>query len=371
MDWVERNRARDGFLLWVDMWDPHEPFDAPAFDLARYADPAFEGEQIIYPRYGRGDYMTEAERNHVRALYAGLVTCTDRWVGRFLEKLETVGLADNTLVVFLTDHGHLFGDHDLQGKPTGPFGRLYEPTARVPLMVRHPSGVGAGRRIGGLAQHPDLLPTILEFLDVTPPSGIHGRSLWPLIDGRAERVRDTAFSGRFSRHAGTPTGPDPEAAMFDGWAGGGQLGEPVTVTTEEWALVCPVGVGDRELYHLPSDPAQLRDVIADHPDVARDLHGRLTRFLADAGAPDERIRLYGEPQPRLALRRGARLHAIQDEHGLWLAYPNQAEARSYLTPALRTPDLVALPFEDLLDRQPRALVSMQGQYYRAEDIAPA
>jgi hypothetical protein len=130
-------------------------------------------------------------------------------------------------------------------------------------------------------------------------------------------------------------------------------------------------VADRELYNLPSDPEQLRNVIADHPDVARDLHGRLTRFMADAGAPDERIRLYDEPQPRLALRRDAQLHAIQDEDGLWLAYPNDAEARSYLTPALRTPDVVALPFGELLERQPRALVSMQGQYYRAEDVAPA
>ena len=368
MDWLERNRTRDGFLLWVDMWDPHEPFDAPGFDVARYADPTFDGDRVIYPRYGRGDYMTDAERNHVRALYAALVTCVDRWVGRFLEKLETVGLAGNTLVVFLTDHGHLFGDHDLQGKPTGPFGRLYEPTTRVPLMIRHPKGIGAGRRIGGLAQHPDLVPTILEFLGVAVPSGIHGRSLWPLIEGRAERVRDVAFSGRFSRFAGG--GADPaEAAMFDGWAGGGQSGEPVTVTTEEWALVCPPGVEGRELYHLPTDPAQERNVVGAHEDVARELHGQLLRFMADAGASPERIALYVEPQPRLALRRDARLYAIEDERGLWLAYPTEGEARSYLTPRLRVRDVEPVHFGDLLARQPRALVNVHGQYYRAEDVA--
>jgi arylsulfatase A-like enzyme len=306
----------------------------------------------------------------VRALYAALVTCVDRWVGRFLDKLETVGLARNTLVVYLTDHGHLFGDHDLQGKPTGPFGRLYETTTRVPLLIRHPDGLGAGRRVGGIAQHPDVLPTILEFLGVASPAELHGRSLWPLIEGRDARGRDFAVSGRFSRHAGAPTGPDPgEAAMFDGWAGGGQSGEPVTITTEEWALVCPPGTEGRELYHLPSDPGQTRNVMADNAAVARDLHAQLLARLGDWGAPAERVDLYAEPQPRLALRRDAVLHAIQDERGLWLAYPNEAEARSYLTPRLRTPAAVELRFGDLLERQPRALVNVYGQYYRAEDVA--
>ena len=53
--------------MYVDMWDPHEPFDAPRFDLERYADPAFAGDQIIYPQYGRPDYFTPEEHNHVRA----------------------------------------------------------------------------------------------------------------------------------------------------------------------------------------------------------------------------------------------------------------------------------------------------------------
>src|SRR5579859_2195804 len=124
-DWLERNRSRENFLLWVDLWDPHEPFDAPAYDLERYSDPDFRGDAIIYPRYGRADYMSPAEQNHVRALYAALVTAVDRWLGCLLDKLETLRLDRNTLLVFLSDHGHLFGDHELQGKPTGPYGRLY------------------------------------------------------------------------------------------------------------------------------------------------------------------------------------------------------------------------------------------------------
>ena len=112
----------------------------------------------------------------MRALYAAQVTLVDRWVGRLLEKIATLGLDRNTLIVYLSDHGHLFAEHGLQGKPTGPLGMLYEVTTRVPLLIRHPDGLGAGRRVAGIAQHPDILPTILDFLNVpTPPASRVGR----------------------------------------------------------------------------------------------------------------------------------------------------------------------------------------------------
>ncbi|MGH2460088.1 MAG: sulfatase family protein [Chloroflexota bacterium] len=371
LDWLERNRSRDNFALWVDMWDPHEPFDAPAFDLERYADPDYHGDAIIYPRYGRGDYMSAAERNHVRALYAGLVTAVDRWIGRLLDKLETLRLSRNTLLIYLTDHGHLFGDHDLQGKPTGPYGRLYEETIRVPLMIRHPRGVGAGRTVSGLAQHPDILPTILEYLDVEPPEGLHGLSLWPSIEGRAATIRDHAFSGRFSRAAGAgATGPaGNDAARFDGWTGGDQVGEPITVTTEEWSLICPPGVEGRELYHLTTDPRQEHNRIAERPEVAARLHAAFVAFLRQVGAPAERIRLYTEPQPRLTMHRDARLYLIRDADGRELAFPTEAEAASCLVPPMPTQSVAATRFGELLDRQPGALIHLHEQYYRAEDLA--
>ena len=91
----------------------------------------------------------------MKALYAGLVTQVDRWVGRILETFERLQLDKNTLVLQLTDHGHLFGEHDLEGKPGGQLGNLYETTTRVPMMMRHPDGLGAGKRIQGLAQPVD------------------------------------------------------------------------------------------------------------------------------------------------------------------------------------------------------------------------
>ena len=371
-DWLERNRRREDFVLWVDMWDPHEPFDAPSFDLARYADPSFSGDAVIYPQYGRGDYLTDAERNHVRALYAGLVTCADRWVGRLLETLDTVGLAKNTLVVYLSDHGHLFGDHDLQGKPTGPFGRLYEVTTRVPLLIRHPGGLGAGQRIDGLAQHPDLLPTVLEFLGIPVPSTVQGQSLWPLIEGRARNVHAYAFSGRYSRTAGgRPRDPraHQDATAFDGWVGTDQGGEPITVTTEEWSYVYSPAGNIRELYNLRADPDQRVNVVAAHPDVAKRFHAAFLDFMASIEAPPERIRVYREGLPRLVMSRDVLLYALEDVHGRWIAYPTEAEARAMLSPALASRSVEPMRFGALLDRQREALVHQHEQFYRAEDIA--
>jgi arylsulfatase A-like enzyme len=227
MEWLERNRKSEGFVLWVDMWDPHEPFDAPEFDLDRYADPAFRGDRVIYPRYGRPDYMSDAERDFVRASYAALVSSVDRWVGRLLEKLQTLRLDESTLVLFLSDHGHLFGDHDLQGKPSGPLGKLYEVTTRVPLLIRHPEGLGAGARIDGIAQHPDIAPTILDFFGLAVPEGMHGRSLVPMLGGNHADGRPFAVSGRHSPIAAAGgRARDEDAAAFDGTAGLQTHGEP-------------------------------------------------------------------------------------------------------------------------------------------------
>jgi arylsulfatase A-like enzyme len=402
MDWLERNRDRGrpggapGFVMYVDMWDPHEPFDAPRFDLERYADPSFDGDQIIYPQYGRPDYISPAEHNHVRALYASLVTLADRWLGHLLDKLDVVGLAEHTLVVHLTDHGHLFGEHHLQGKPGGPLGNLYEPTIRIPLMIRHPQGLGAGTRVPGIAQHVDLLPTVLEFLGVPDEAGaseqIEGHSLWPLIRGQRRRVREHAFSGRFPNELAAALGMGRnragQAAAFDGAAGMGTPGrvssrvvEALTVTTEEWALICSPRGRSSELYDLRVDPRQAHNVIETQAEIARELHAALLRFLensggatagATAGAAPARIapfrgdplRSGEEPEPP-AMPDETPLYVVRDPRGIEIAFPS-AETAAGLTgdtaPAATT-------FGALRRANPQALLHTPTQFYWLADLA--
>ena len=108
--WLERNYKQEHFFLWIDSWDPHEPWDPPKYYVDLY-DPGYEGEEVIYPCYGFSrEIMSEAELKHVQALYAGEVTLVDRWLGHLLDTVELLGLKENTLVLLLSDHGHYFGD---------------------------------------------------------------------------------------------------------------------------------------------------------------------------------------------------------------------------------------------------------------------
>jgi arylsulfatase A-like enzyme len=372
MDWLERNRLRDGFLLWVDMWDPHEPFDAPTFDLERFVDPSFSGERVIYPRYGRGSYMSDAELAFVRASYAALVTAADRWIGNLLAKITAVGLDENTMIVFLSDHGHLFGDHELQGKPTGQLGRLYEVTTRVPMMIRHPEGIGAGTRVEGIAQHPDLLPTILEFFELPTPSDIHGLSLWPLIRGERNAIREFAVSGRHSQNTGgSAASRVSTAGAFDGAAGLETPGEPVTITTPDWAYVClPQGLGASELYDLRTDPGQSRNVVDENAEVARGLHNQLVHFLGDHGMPDEMLDRYKAGMPHQSggaaalLAAETLLFAARDDDGRRFAFLSREEAEVCF------PNFAfdSITIGDLREADPRALIGVGDQYYWCEDL---
>ena len=95
MDWLERNASRDNFFLWIDTWDPHEPFEAPSWDLQLYVDKNYKGKPVIYPVYGRSNYLSDAEINDIRARYAAKVRLVDRWFGKLVERLDVLGLYSN------------------------------------------------------------------------------------------------------------------------------------------------------------------------------------------------------------------------------------------------------------------------------------
>ncbi|MBM3189010.1 MAG: sulfatase, partial [Chloroflexi bacterium] len=142
--WLERNyRQHSDFFLYVDTFDPHEPWDAPQWYLERYDEPNYTGANVSYPVYGPSDYLTIEELRHCRALYAAEVTLVDRWVGRLLERIEDMGLLRDTAVVFTTDHGFYHGEHGLMGKShitpeESRYVPLYEEVARIPLIAYAP-----------------------------------------------------------------------------------------------------------------------------------------------------------------------------------------------------------------------------------------
>jgi len=295
--WLERNyQQHESFLLYVDTFDPHEPWDAPEWYVRKYADPEYDGPIISYPVYGPTDYLTEAELQHCRALYAAELTLVDRWVGRLLERIEDMGLLSDTVVVFTTDHGFYHGEHGLIGKShitpeESRYVPLYEEVAHIPLIVSYP-GV-APRRESAFVQPVDLMPTLLDLAGAPSPGTTHGISIAPLFRGGSMQTRDFAVTAPSIIHRG---------------AGGCR----VTLTTDEWAFVCAPStqgqgeIMDRavdghakrerkglqvasELYDLTSDPRQEKNVIDQHPEVVADLRVRLVDFLESVNTAPELV----------------------------------------------------------------------------------
>ncbi|MBE9566802.1 MAG: sulfatase, partial [Proteobacteria bacterium] len=295
-EWLEENLESQPFLLYVDTFDPHEPWDPPQSYVDLY-DPGYEGEEVIYPEYAPCDFLSEAELKHVRALYAGEVTLVDTWVGKLLARLDELGLREDTVVIFTTDHGFYHGEHGLMGKSilAGEYYAsvpLYEEVAHIPLMIRVP-GQEPGRR-AALAQPPDLMPTLLELAEIEAPETVQGRSLVPVLRGEQEEHRPLALTSPSLIHG-------PRAQQF------------TTITDGEWSLIYPgarVEVGGEaesrmvdsigraykalykgargpQLYHLPSDPKQEKNIFGENREVARRLHAEHVRLLEDLDTPEE------------------------------------------------------------------------------------
>lgn len=193
VDWLEANRnAKGDWFLQVELFDPHEPFHCTKPYLDLYGD-TWDGPVTDWPAY---DILTESPETieHMRKCYAGLLTMTDHWAGKVLAKLEEIGLLDDTLIVFTTDHGTLLGDHGYWLKNFMP---AYDEIVRIPLIVKPPRGMArAGSRVSALTQSIDLMPTFLDYFDCPPPPHVHGRSLRPSVE-RGEPVRQDGIFGYF------------------------------------------------------------------------------------------------------------------------------------------------------------------------------
>lgn len=328
--WIEDNHTHEDFLLVIDCFDPHEPFDPPQEYVELY-DAEYRGESLVWPRYGIPDThgYTDEEVNHCHALYCGEISLLDRWLGHFIDKLEEKDLLSNSVVILTSDHGFLFGEHDWLGKhsPT-----LYQHIVHTPLILYHPDQLQAGWRLGELAQMMDLNPTVLEAVGLEAPADIHGKSLLPLVTGKGEcKAGEMALFGVFGGSVYATDGewvfakrPIPGNAplnwythshfnqwqfgqinelqttrerlqqykdgRFPAWYGGDTLnhGGPSPVPTGSR----DVTAGDRatdELYHVSIDYEQHENLARKHPDVVMRFSREMAQQLRQLGAPNEQL----------------------------------------------------------------------------------
>lgn len=192
-DFLAKQRNADKpFLLFLLYFDPHADYVPPAPYNTMFGNFGV-GPRIgvgVYPRGPRHPY-TPAEQKQLVSLYDGEIRYTDEHIGKVLDELDRLKLAENTIVVVLSDHGEEFWDHDsmLHGDT------LYEEQVRVPCIVRHPGKLPPGVVLRHQASHLDLMPTLLDLAGLAIPDQCLGRSLAPVLrDPEAPFQPRIAFS---------------------------------------------------------------------------------------------------------------------------------------------------------------------------------
>ncbi len=254
-----RAKRDEPFFLAVGFWKPHLPFNAPKkywdlYDRTKIELPADPNPPKDGPKIALHDArellrtkktLTEADVRELRHGYYAAVSYVDAQVGKVLEALEEHGLADDTIVVFWSDHGFHLGEHGLWAKTS-----CFEYDARVPLIVAAPKSKGVGVKSPALVELLDLYPTLVELAGLPVPEGLEGRSLVPLLDGTAESVKPAAYT----QH--------PRPAYYKGKPEA--MG--VSVRTDryrytEWRDFTTGNVLARELYDHEHDPGETRNLV--------------------------------------------------------------------------------------------------------------
>ena len=252
--WLEEEAPHhDRFFLFVDEFDPHEPFDTPEPYASMYDD-GWEGPHLVWPPYVVGaaekGLLDDRRARQVRAQYGGKLTMIDRWFGDLLDALERAGRFDDTAIIVCTDHGHYLGDldpwdRDIWGKPGCP---IYEPLGHVPLMIRWP-GADPGSR-DALTTNVDLHATICDLFGARAAHRTHGVSLVPVIEQKVRSVREYALSGVWGREVHLITDRAKYVRCPDG------RNEPLSMWSNRWSTM-PVHAHPDLRLPLPDHRARL------------------------------------------------------------------------------------------------------------------
>ncbi len=332
LEQVDRNKQ---FFLWVDSFDPHEPWYPPSLTEKRPCpyDPDYKGKAQPYPCEGMVEgVFTEEQLHHVRMLYAETITLCDEYLGKLLDAVRSLGLEENTLFMMVSDHGEPLGNgehgHGLLAK-VRPW--PYEELAHTPMLLRAP-GIRPGQRIKAFVQSVDVAPTVCDWLGIGVSPDMQGKSLLPLARGEVDKVRDFSIAGYYpyswaiftedwsyvhwnqpdkrnneemaiqfysesidSSHLKAVGGKGYMEEWISGFGSAAQSeqdsGQPESKKViasldgaAQWTCspnsVVEIPESD-ELYDRRRDPFQLNNIIDQHPDVAKRMLKTLLTYMED------------------------------------------------------------------------------------------
>jgi choline-sulfatase len=270
LDWLDRQRPGEPFCLSVGYLLPHQPYVCAAEDFRCYQGkvelpalpvPNDEHPYLHWWREHTGSLdLSDEDVIRARTAYYGLVTSFDRMIGAILDRLEARGLADNTLVIYVSDHGDQIGERGLWWKQT-----FYEESVKVPLVMAWPGVLPEGERRAQVVNLIDLGPTMLEALGAPALPNAQGRSFLEVAKDAATPWLDETFS-EYCTDGMAP------------WAGTQPVQQRM-IRRDRWKLVYYHGHRP-QLFDLEDDPAELNDLATDprHASLCDALTGRV---LAD------------------------------------------------------------------------------------------
>jgi arylsulfatase A-like enzyme len=265
IEWL-KGHGRSKFFLWVHWFHPHRAYNPPPRYRQMFAGD-YDGTATSDPEFIMKVWKGEAELaqpdvDHLRGLYDGEVAFTDELVGRLVDWLDTMRILENTIVVITSDHGEILYEHE---RYFGHDIALYDECIMIPLIIYSPTLEIGNPRVGELVQSLDIMPTLLEVLEIEPPVGLEGKSLLPLAGGGGVPTVEYSFSETF---------PFPE-----------KCAPRHAVRSRDAKLIWKEGCEEelcKEFYDLKADPGETSNVYDEHPGAAR-LDSVLARWMQADG----------------------------------------------------------------------------------------
>ena len=258
IDWLTRHKAdAEPFALWVSFPEPHSPYDFP-IDLKDQYDPkSFEAPKIGPEDAGQIPLifrdLSPADKQGIAASYYTSVSALDRNVGDVLKALDKLGLAENTCVFYMADHGYCLGQHGRFEKHCG-----YEPALRVPLLVRYPGRIRKGAVVNDFTEHIDVSATITDVMGLDKLPVQHGQSLKPYLEGKKPPAPRKEIFSQYLENEEVFAADDRWKFIF---------GSGKRKRTDGYETDNPTPGRYLKLYDKKTDAGEFYNVAAKHPDV--------------------------------------------------------------------------------------------------------